>query len=257
MIILNGKIIAQKIKDQLKAKIAKSKIKPSLAVILVGKNESSKIYISQKEKMARELKVNFKKYILPDKIKEEKIIRLIEKLNGDKNINGILVQLPLPKHLDTNKIIQTINFQKDVDGFNNPKIISPTIAGILELLKATKLNLKNKKACLLTKSDIFTKSLESLLKNKGVKIVNQTKKADILIVALGKPKFVKSEMLKKGVSIIDVGYSRIDGKPVGDVDFKNVAPKTKFISPVPGGVGPLTVIFLFKNLFQLFLKQKN
>jgi len=251
MIILKGKTLAQKIKKQLKEKMAKLKIKPGLAVVLVGKNKASEVYVQQKEKMAQELGVNFKKYLMPSKTNEIKIINLIKKLNQDKNIQGILVQLPLPKNLDANKIIQTIDPKKNVDAFHNPLIIPPTIAGILELLKATKLNLKNKKACLLTKNEVFTKSLKDLLENKGIKIISQTKRADILIVALGKPKFVKTEMIKKGVIIIDVGFNRIKNKPVGDVDFENVVKKTKFITPVPGGVGPLTVIFLFKNLIKL------
>lgn len=251
MTILKGDFLAQKIKKKLKKNFAGLKIKPGLAVILIGNNKSSQVYVRQKEKIAKELGVNFKKYLMPAEISQKKINDLIEKLNKNKKVQGILVQLPLPKNLNADKVIQSIERKKDVDGFYNPSIIPPVIAAILELLKGTGLNLSGKKTRLLTKGKIFTKSLKNVLKSKGIKITNQTNKADILIVALGKPKFIKAEMIKNGAVVVDVGFNRINGKLTGDVDFKDVVKKVKFITPVPGGVGPLTVIFLFKNLLKL------
>ncbi|MGC9048958.1 MAG: bifunctional 5,10-methylenetetrahydrofolate dehydrogenase/5,10-methenyltetrahydrofolate cyclohydrolase [Patescibacteria group bacterium] len=259
--LLNGKKIAEKIKKQLKKQVGKMRQKPGLAVILVGKNPASEIYVKLKEMVSREIGINFKKFLFSSKINQEKIIKLIEKLNRDKKIHGIIIQLPLPKSLETNQIIQKIDPQKDVDGFvPGSKFISPTHQAILTLLKSTKINLKNKKTIILTKNQIFAQPLKNLLTKRRVKTdiwktaprwQDKTlyKKYDIIIVALGKPHCLKPSMIKKNSIVIDVGYSRLNGKPVGDVDPK-CARKTSFLSPVPGGVGPLTVIFLLKNVVQ-------
>jgi len=264
--LLNGKKIAKRIKKTLMTKIKRMKNKPGLAVILVGKNPNSLVYVKLKEKIAKEIGINFKKIILSAKISQKRLLKLINKLNKNKKINGIIIQLPLPKHFNTNKIIQEILPEKDIDGFHpKTKFISPTHQAILRLLKETKTNLKNKKAIIFVKNKIFAQPLEKLLRKRKIKTKiiyfkekkykNKIKKADILIVALGKPKFIKEKMIKKNSIVIDVGYNRIKGKPIGDVD-KKCYKKAKSISPVPGGVGPLTVIYLMKNVY-LAKKQKN
>lgn len=257
-ILLNGKKIAEKIKKQLKKQIGKMRQKPGLAVILIGKNQASEIYVKLKEKTAADIGIKFKKFLYPSQTSKNKIIRLIDRLNKNKKIHGIIIQLPLPKHLNSNEIIQKINPNKDVDGFiANSKFISPTHQAILKLLQTIKINLKNKKAVILTKNFIFAKPLKNLLDKREIETDilrispherNKTlcRNYDIIIIALGKPHFLKPSMIKKGCIIIDVGYSRVRGKPVGDVDPKCVQ-KASFLSPVPGGVGPLTVIFLLKN----------
>lgn len=255
MKLLLGKSIAEKIYQKIKKEVNKLKIKPGLAVIMVGKNEASSIYVKLKEQSAKKLGFYFKKFLFPAKISEKKIIKLIENLNKNKKIHGIIVQLPLPKHLKTEKIIKTILPEKDVDGFlPKTKFISPAHQAILKLLSFYKIKIKNKKVRILANSLIFSQPLQKILKKlKGkVKILlkpnlKEIKKSDVLIVALGQPKFLKSKMIKKGVVIIDVGYTRVKNKAVGDVDFKNCYQKASSISPVPGGVGPLTVIYLMKN----------
>jgi methylenetetrahydrofolate dehydrogenase (NADP+)/methenyltetrahydrofolate cyclohydrolase len=255
-ILLNGKIIAEKIKKQLKKQVNQMRQKPGLAVILVGKNPASEIYVKLKEKAAAEIGIKFKKIIFPTHTAKGKIINLINRLNKNKKIQGIIVQLPLPKHLNSNEIVQKIDPKKDVDGFVfGSKFISPTHQAILRLLKATKKNLKNKKAIILAKNKIFAEPLKNLLEKKKIKtkiiyfpkFKLKLKKIDIIIVALGKPHFLKPKMIKNNCIIIDVGYSRLKDKPVGDVDPKCFQ-KAAFFSPVPGGVGPLTVIYLLKNV---------
>ena len=254
--LLKGKKIAGKIKIGLKTAIKKAKINPELAVILVGKNSASLIYVKLKEKLAREVGIGFKKFILPSKTSQKNIINLIKKLNKKKSINGIIVQLPLPTHLNTNKIIGAIDVKKDVDGFvKNSIFVSPTHQAILKLLSSTKQNLKNKKALIIANSLDFASPLANILKRKKIipEILikpkkNEIKKTDIVIIAIGKPKYLKQSMVKKNSIIIDAGYNYIKGKSIGDVDIK-VGKKIKFLSPVPGGVGPLTVIYLLKNVY--------
>lgn len=299
--LLNGQAEAEKIIKLLKRQITKLPIKPTLAVILVGNDPASKIYVNIKEKRAQELGVNFKKYVLPATVAEKKILTLINKLNKDRKITGILLQLPLPKKFKVNKIIATIAPEKDVDGLRfssychpeldsgslskikrcrnkfgmTTQIIPPTTQSILHLIKLSKIKLANKKAVILCKSNEFAEPLKRVLEKEKIKAgiilpgvipeqagiqkqkildsrswSGMTKKADIIIVALGKKNFLKPEMIKKNAIIIDVGINRVGKKISGDVDpscFK----KTPYLSPVPGGVGPLTVAYLFKNLLQL------
>lgn len=268
--ILNGKKIAEKIKKELKQKIAKSKIKPGLAIILVGQNRASNVYVKIKEKASKEIGMCFELYFFK-KAKEQKIIDLIKKLNKQQNIHGILVQLPLPAGLNANKIIKTIEFKKDVDGFHpqnikNKTIISPVFKAIIKFLEILpSIVVKQKKVLIIGKNKVFIEPLKYLLKKIGLNAsvyfysknykIEELKKisgrADILIVAIGKPKFITVEMIKKGSIIIDVGYNFIKNKTVGDVDFENVFKKAKFITPVPGGIGPLTVAFLLKNCYEM------
>ncbi|PIT89603.1 bifunctional methylenetetrahydrofolate dehydrogenase/methenyltetrahydrofolate cyclohydrolase [Candidatus Kuenenbacteria bacterium CG10_big_fil_rev_8_21_14_0_10_36_11] len=271
-IILNGKFEAEKIIKALKHKNIKAKNKISLAVVLIGNNSASKLYVSLKEKKAAEIGVGFKKFLLPATVSEKKVLNLIDKLNKDKKITGILVQLPLPKKFNTEKIISAIDVKKDVDGFKTrehentrtrEQIIPPTIQAILHLIKMTKINLAGKKAIILANSFEFAEPLtKELEKNKILvkifvgaihELPLQTAMLnvfDIIIIALGKKHFLKPEMIKKNAVIIDVGINRIGKKIFGDV-HPDCFKKLKYISPVPGGVGPLTVAYLFKNLLQL------
>jgi len=268
-IILNGKKIAEKIKEDIRKEIKKRNLKPGLAAILVGKEPSSLIYVSLKKKAAKKMGIKFKKFALANKTSNKKIIELIKKINKDKSINGVILQLPLPKHLNSNKLVKNISPLKDVDGFNPAtKFISPVYQATLKLIKETKINLKNKKTVILSKNEIFAEPLKKFLEKNQIKTEiiylkksfsllekNQIKTADLIVIAIGKPKFIKPEMIKKNAVVIDIGYNRIKGKAVGDADEK-IRKKTPYLSPVPGGVGPLTVAYLLKNVY-LSSKNKN
>jgi len=263
MKLLKGKHLAQKILQRLKKEISKQKVKPGLAVILVGKDLGSKIYVKLKERGCQKIGIKFKKYLLSAKTSEDKIISLIKKINQDSEVNGLIVQLPLPKHLNPNRIIQSITQEKDIDGFRKKSLFyPPTYQAILELLKATKINLKNKPVLIIAKKPLFPSGLSKILKKFGliprIKILKNKNqklklKTKILIVILGWPNFIKPEMIEGGTMVIDVGYNRIRGKVVGDVD-PACREKSSFFSPVPGGVGPLTVAFLLKNVWLAFKK---
>jgi methylenetetrahydrofolate dehydrogenase (NADP+)/methenyltetrahydrofolate cyclohydrolase len=262
--LIEGKKIAEKIQADLKKKIAKMKNKPGLATILVGSNPASQLYLKLKAKACNEAGIEFSSYFLDESCKEEEILEVIDFLNKDRMINGILLQLPLPKKFDTNKLISRISANKDVDGFHpNSKVISPTVLGIIKLIKSTGKNLKNKKVVVLSNSEKFAEPFTSLMRGCEVvylsprvqnsKLKAQSSSADILIVAVGKPKFIKSDMVKKGAIIIDVGINKINSKTVGDVD-PAVDKIVSWRSPVPGGVGPMTVAMLLSNVYQLTKK---
>lgn len=267
--IIDGKKIADRIRQNLKRKINRSKIKPGLAAILVGADPASEIYVGLKEKASAEVGIYFEKYVFPKVTKQATIVRKIKALNQDKKIHAILVQLPLPAHLNENRIIATINPQKDADGFHPKNLelffkdkaeIDPgLLVGIVKLLESTKKPLKKKRAHILAKSPIFVKPLKKLLQEKGLKVfsskvIKDTKKADILIVALGKSHIVQPKHVKRGVVIIDVGFNRIKGKIRGDV-APQVKKKASFYTPVPGGVGPMTVAMLLENTYRLAQKK--
>jgi len=267
--LIDGKKIAKKIKNQLRKKINQlRKNYPNLAVILVENREDSKIYVKMKEKQAKEIGIDTHTYLCPADISEQELINTIKYLNQDQLIDGILVQLPLPNNLNTDKIIQSIDPKKDVDCFHpenkNKEIISPVYGAILEMLKSINFDYQNKKICLIVNSYIFGEKLAKILVKKKSKVeiifINnqdlkeKTKQADLIITAIGKAKFIKKEIIKKDVVIIDVGICRKDGKIYGDVDSANVKEKASFISPVPGGVGPLTIAMLFQNVLKLKLK---
>ncbi len=254
--LINGKILADKILTQVKAKVATMNDQPGLAAILVGDNEASKLYLKLKEQACLEAGINFSSYLFPTTYKEEQIIEAIKFLNKDTDIQGILVQLPLPEGLDTDKIISAIDSGKDIDGFQlNSPFTSPTALGIMELLKETKIDLKNKNVTILSNSDEFTKPFIKLLPDSNIQNLNpkskiQNLKSDILIVALGQPNYIKPDMIKKDAVLIDVGISKIEGKTVGDID-PSCDVKASWRSPVPGGVGPLTVAMLLQNLVKM------
>jgi methylenetetrahydrofolate dehydrogenase (NADP+) / methenyltetrahydrofolate cyclohydrolase len=256
--LLDGKLLAAKILVQVKDKVANLDIKPGLAAILVGDNEASRIYLKLKEKACLEVGINFSSYLFPANYKEEQIIEAIKFLNIDTDIQGILVQLPLPQGFNTEKIIQAIDPQKDIDGFQlNSPFTSPTALGILELLNETKVDFKGKNITILANSEEFANPFKKLLPESIVEYINpklqtsdfglRTSKADVLIVALGKPHYIKPDMIKKDAILIDVGISKIDGKTVGDIDL-SCDQVASWRSPVPGGVGPLTVAMLLQNL---------
>jgi methylenetetrahydrofolate dehydrogenase (NADP+)/methenyltetrahydrofolate cyclohydrolase len=270
--IINGRSIAGKIRYNLKNKIAKLKKKPGLAIIMVGKNHASEVYVRLKEKAAREIGMNFRKYLLPANIKLIQLIKLIERLNRDKKINGIVVQFPLPKHLDEDRIVEAINPKKDVDGFHpanvallekgRPTIIPGVLAGILRLLVSTKVSLKNKRAVILSNARVFAEPLAFLLEQKRLKtkiiyppfhgIKKSLRLADIVISAVGRPHLINGQMIKDGAILIDVGFSRVGGKVAGDFDFASCAKKAGYITPVPGGVGPMTVAMLLFNVLKAY-----
>ena len=250
--IFNGKKEADKILSVLKKKIKKERARPGLAVILIGNNSASKLYIKLKKKAAKKVGISFSEYRFSEKTKEETIIEKIKQLNDDKAVSGIIVQLPLQKRFDSRKIIKAISVKKDIDGFISSKFqpVLP-LAIFLALQEASK---RGRNAIALVNSDIFGKTLQKFLKKRGVSISytldrkKSLKNYDIVITACGKPKFIKGYMIKKGAILIDVGITRfLNGKVVGDVDKESVKDKASFLTPVPGGIGPLTVALLLKN----------
>ena len=274
--IINGKLIAEKIKDKVAKEIFEldGGKRPNLAIILVGDRDDSKLYVNLKEKEAKKVGIDTHVYKCADNIPETEIFAMIDHLNKDKIIDAILVQLPLPKNYDTDGIILAIDPQKDVDRFHPDnlekllrtcdynKVMPPVFKVVLEILKDIKFNIKDKNVCVLANSNIFGKSLVNVLSCLGAKaqsikpdeknLSEKTKKADVLIIAIGKAQFIKKDMIKKGAVIIDIGISREDGKIYGDADFDDVNEKAGFITPVPGGVGPMTIAMLFENTLELY-----
>lgn len=269
--IIDGKKISQEIKDELKEKVAamaKEGKKVALAVIQVGNDPASSVYVRNKKKACEYIGIESLSYELPQETTEEELVALIEKLNADTKVNGILVQLPLPKHINEEKIIQTISPDKDVDGFHMQNVgalctggkgyVSCTPLGIITLLKRSGIEIAGKRCVVMGRSNIVGKPMAMLLlrENGTVTICHSktqdmkeiTKQADILVVAIGKPKFVDETYVKEGAVVIDVGIHRnAENKLCGDVDFDRVAPHTSAITPVPGGVGPMTIAMLMNN----------
>ena len=265
--IIDGKKISLEIKNELKEKVSNMQEKPKLVVISVGDNPASKVYVGQKEKCANYIGINYQ-HMHFDNISDDELINVIKKLNEDKKVNGIIVQLPLPNDMDEVRIVNTINPMKDVDGLtylnaglllnNKTSLVSCTPKGIMELLKREKINIEGANVVVIGRSILVGKPMMNLLINanatvtlchsKTKDLAKITRKADILIVAIGKKEFIKKEMVKRGSIIIDVGINRVDGKLYGDVDFNDVYSKVKKITPVPGGVGPMTVVMLMQNV---------
>jgi methylenetetrahydrofolate dehydrogenase (NADP+)/methenyltetrahydrofolate cyclohydrolase len=276
--IINGHKIAAQLKHDLAQKIKTLKTKPQLAVILVGDDPSSKIYISLKEKACMDVGIKIIKYVFSKKTSSKQIKQIIKKLNHDDSINGILIQLPLPNKFNTQETIKSIDPLKDVDGFHPTNIkrflkdqtlIIPGLANsVSSLLLSAEINLKNKQALIISNSKVFSIPIIKILKNLDCKakwispnnkqLKKQTKIADIIIIAIGRPKFLKKDMIKKNAVIIDVGINKLpSGQIVGDCDFKNLLNKASHITPVPGGVGPVTIALLLKNTFKLYNLQKK
>ncbi len=270
MTIIDGKEVSLNIKAALKLRVEELKNKGGkcgLAVIIVGEDAASKVYVRNKILACQEVGIESFHYEMPENATEDDIIGIINRLNADNSVNGILVQLPLPKGLDERKILACIDPKKDVDGFSSyqmgklvlgePCFPSCTPRGVIELLKAYNVEMSGKHAVVIGRSNTVGKPMAlMLLKENATVTVCHSKtdnlkeialQADILVVAIGKGKFVTADMVRSGAVVIDVGMNRIDGKLCGDVDFDNVKDKCSFITPVPGGVGPMTVTMLMKN----------
>jgi len=251
---IDGKKIADGILEDLKEEIKNMSFELCLGVVLVGDDPASLLYVQKKEESADKIGIEIKKYILSKDSSEEEILEIVNFLNQDKQVNGILVQMPLPKHVSSDKIIQAINPKKDVDGFLlKSKFDSPFVLAIQKAINATGEDLNNKKIIALVNSDAFGKIVKRIIKADYLigfikDYINDLKKADVIITALGQPNIIKSSMIKQNVILIDGGISKKNGRIVGDVDKKSVKEKAKWLSPVPGGIGPMTIAFLLKNV---------
>ncbi len=279
--LIDGKKISQEIKDELKEKVAELKeqgISICLAVIQVGNNPASTVYVGNKKKACAYIGIESLAYELPEETTEEELLNLVRELNEKKEVNGILVQLPLPKHIDEDKVIKTISPEKDVDGFHPQSVgalsigqkgfVSCTPAGIIELLKRSGIEIAGRECVVVGRSNIVGKPMALLLlrengtvtvchsRTKDLKEV--TRRADILIVAIGKAKFVDADYIKDGAVVIDVGMDRDEnGKLCGDVDFESAEKKAAAITPVPGGVGPMTIAMLMHNCVESALMSQE
>ena len=270
--IIDGKELAKNIREDLKLKVEELKKKgifPKLAVIMVGNDPGSTVYVRNKSKACEKVGIEFEEFLYDETLKEEELLKVIDKLNADKSVHGILLQSPVPKTIDINKAFRRISPEKDVDGFNPVNVgnlcigedafISCTPYGIVKMLEAYNIETEGKNAVILGRSNIVGKPMIQcmLKKNSTVTVCHSktknieeiTRNADILIAAIGKPKFVKKDMVKEGCVVIDVGINRNeDGTICGDVDFETVKEKASYITPVPGGVGPMTIAMLLNNL---------
>ena len=290
--ILDGKLLSKQIKDELKFQvdnlIRSGKKVPHLAAIIVGNDGASLTYVSSKVKSCKKIGYNSSLIKLDEKISEQKLINEINKLNQNSDVDGFIVQLPLPKHINEEKILNQIKPSKDVDGFHPSNFgkmalgletfIPATPYGIMEIFSRYKISLEGKIVVVLGRSNIVGKPISILMSNKGNpgnatvilthsktnNLVNLTKQADVIISALGIPNFLKSEMIKKNCIVIDVGITRVKNplKPkgyeiVGDVDFDNVIKKSSYITPVPGGVGPMTIAMLLKNTMHAYIRKTS
>ncbi len=269
--LIDGKVISKQIKDELKEKVAVLKeqgIEICLAVIQVGNDPASSVYVGNKKKACAYIGIRSESYELPEETTQEALLSLIDKLNHDDKVNGILVQLPVPKHINEDKIIKAISPKKDVDGFHpmsvgalsigQPGFVSCTPAGVIQLLKRSGISIEGKECVVIGRSNIVGKPMGMLLlrengtvttchsRTRNIKEV--CKRADILVVAIGRPKMIDASYVKEGATVIDVGIHRDENnKLCGDVDFESVEPIAGAITPVPGGVGPMTIAMLMNN----------
>ena len=278
--IIDGKVISAAVKDRVKegvARLNEKGVSVGLAVIIVGEDPASKVYVSNKKKACEALGIISEEYALPENTTEAELLALIDELNNKESINGILCQLPLPRHLDEKLIINSILPEKDVDAFHPHNVgrimigdydfVPCTPAGIMEMLEFEGIEVEGKTCVVIGRSNIVGKPMGMLLlhKNGTVTICHSRtqnlkeicKKADILVAAVGRPGFVTEDMVKDGAVVIDVGIHRIGGKLCGDVDFENVKDKCSAITPVPGGVGPMTIAMLMQNTLTAAKKQNN
>ena len=272
-IIMDGKALAKEIRDNIKLEVENLKqnnIYPKLAVIMVGNDSASSVYVKNKSNACNEVGIEFEEFLLPENTNMEELIDIINELNSRDDIHGILLQSPIPKNLDILKAFDTIDYRKDVDGFtainrgklvlNKTTFIPCTANGIMKILEKYNINLEGANVVVLGRSNIVGKPLIQCLLNKDATVtvchsktknIEQiTKNADILISAIGKPKFITADMVKDEAIVIDVGINRVDKSIVGDVDFENVSGKVSYITPVPGGIGPMTIAMLLNNVVQ-------
>lgn len=272
MEIIDGKQLAKKTREKLKYEVEdlkKEGIQPKLAVIMVGDNSVSQIYVRNKSKACNDVGIEFEEYLLPGTTKQEELLDVIEKLNNNKEINGILLQSPIPDGLDINEAFRKISPEKDVDGFHPVNVgklvlgqdtfVSCTPYGVMKMFEEYNIDLEGKNAVVIGRSNIVGKPMSQCLLNKNATVTichsrtrnlpEITKNADILVSAIGRPEFVTADMVKDGAVVIDVGINRTaEGKLKGDVDFENVSKKASYITPVPGGVGPMTIAMLMNNV---------
>lgn len=268
MNLIDGKAVSLAVKERVRDEIAAKGLKIGLAVVIVGNNQASRVYVNNKKKACEFCGITSYEYALPEETTEEQLLELVDTLNGDKNVNGILVQLPLPEQIDEKKIIEHISPEKDVDAFNAVNVgkimigdyafLPCTPAGVMELIHSTGKEVSGKECVVIGRSNIVGKPMAMLLLHENGTVTvchSRTKnlaevcrRADILVAAVGKAGFVTADMVKDGAVVIDVGMNRnAEGKLCGDVDFDNVAPKCSYITPVPGGVGPMTIAMLMEN----------
>jgi len=272
MQLIDGKSLSKKVQSSVQAEVEKLKqeknIVPGLAVIIVGDDPASHAYVSMKEKACKAVGFYSIAHKMPDTISQDEIIQIITMMNNNPHIHGILVQLPLPPHIDTNKILEVIDPKKDVDGFhaynvgrmvtNLDSFVACTPLGVMQMFEEYNIELQGKDVVVIGASNIVGKPMASLLLNANATVTvthiytkdlaSYTRNADIVIVGVGKPNLITTDMVKDGAIIIDIGINRLDsGKLVGDVDFENVSPKCSYITPVPGGVGPMTIAMLLSN----------
>lgn len=271
--ILDGRELAEEIKHKLRWQVVNEKLRPALAIVLVGNDPASHLYVKLKEKACRQVGIGFNKYLMPAKAELKEVLDCINWLNKDPDIDGILVQLPLPEHLDENKIIASINPKKDADGFHPENLINekavalPAPANaVFKLIQAAETFRSDCQALVIANNEIFFKPISKLLDQYNIKteytnaespeLNKKINRADILIVAVGKPNFINGDSLKEDAIIIDVGTNRVNGKTIGDVDNKKVMETASAISPVPGGVGPMTIACLLENVIALHKQNK-
>lgn len=269
--LINGKEVSSKVKEKVRIeteRLIEKGIKPGLAVVIVGNDPASRVYVNSKKKACEEVGFNSFEYALPEETTQEELLKLVDKLNNDEKVDGILCQLPLPKHINENSIINSIRPEKDVDAFhpyNVGKImigdfafLPCTPAGVMELIDSTGIEISGKSCVVVGRSNIVGKPMSMLLLHRSGTVTichSKTKNlqeicagADILVAAVGKANFITKDMVKEGAVIIDVGMNRLENsKLCGDVDFINVEKKASYITPVPGGVGPMTIAMLMKN----------
>lgn len=279
--IIDGKVISQAVKDEVAAEVTQLKkqgVTPGLAVIIVGDDPASRVYVNNKKKACEQLGMYSVEYTMPENTTEEELLSLIKDLNCDPQINGILCQLPLPKHLNEELVINTIVPEKDVDAFHPQNVgrimlgdydfLPCTPAGIMEMLKYENIDITGKNCVVIGRSNIVGKPMAMLLlhKNATVTICHSKtqdlagvcRQADVLVAAVGRANFVTADMVKEGAVVIDVGINRLEnGKLCGDVNFVEVEPKASYITPVPGGVGPMTIATLMKNTLTAAKRQNN
>ena len=277
MKILDGKKIKQEVLDELRNEVSELKDKPNFVVIQVGDNEASNVYIKQKAKMAEYIGYGYLHKRFAEDITEAALLKEIDKLNKDKNVHVVLVQMPLPSHIDTNVIQNAVVPEKDVDGLSDlnagrlfhgkDALYSCTPFGVMEILKRYNIDVVGKHAVIVGRSNLVGKPMSTMLTNEGATVTlchsktkdlaKYTKKADILVVTVGKPKLITRDMVRKGTVVIDVGITRLESGLCGDVDYENVKDKCAYITPVPGGVGPMTVAMLGANVLKAYKMQRN
>lgn len=278
MILIDGKELAKKVRGELKKKIEKENITPKLAVVFCGNNEASKVYVRIKSKACDEIGIKFEEFHLNEDVSESKLLGLIEKLNNDKSVNGILVQYPIPKQINLQNVAEAIDKNKDVDGFNpyniglldsnNPVFVPCTPLGIMKMFEEYNIDLNGKKVVIIGRSNVVGKPMAECVLNSNATVTichsktknlkNELLQADVIISAAGRRNIVTADMVKEGTVVIDVGTNRDEnGKLCGDVDFENVKEKASYITPNPGGVGPMTVAMLMNNVIKAYELQTH